>query len=243
MKKIALLLAVVLVAMMAVTGCSSKKTLKMATEAGFAPYEYYEDGKIVGVDVDIANEIAKELGMELEIIDMEFNSITTSVDTGKADFGGAGMSITEDRLKEVDFTVEYATSQQVVVVMDTNTEIAAPEDIDGKNVGVQLGTTADMYISDEMPDVTLSQFNKYAEAVEALKIGRIDAIVMDALPAEELVAANEGTKILDGELFTDRYAFCVKKGNTEMLDAINKVLNRLIEEGKIEEFTLNHTAA
>ena len=242
MKKIALLLAVVLVAMMAVTGCSSKKTLKMATEAGFAPYEYYEDGKIVGVDVDIANEIAKELGMELEVIDMEFNSITTSVNTGKADFGGAGMSITEERLKEVDFTVEYATSRQVVVVLDSNTDIATPQDIDGKNVGVQLGTTADMYIADEMPNVTLSQFNKYAEAVEALKIGRIDAIVMDALPAEELVAANEGTKILDGELFTDSYAFCVKKGNTEMLDAINKVLNRLIEEGKIDEFTLNHTA-
>lgn len=228
-------------------GCSGdSKKLVMATEAGFRPYEYYEGTDIVGVDVDIAREIAKEMGRELVIENMEFSAITSAVDSGKADFGAAGMSVTPERLEEVDFTIEYATSKQVILTLNSSTIVEA-KDLIGKNVGVQLGTVADMALTDpdaeEYQGINVKQYNKYMEAVNELTAGRLDAIVLDVLPAQELLSMDENLVVREKELFTDVYAFCVKKGNTEMLDAINKVMQRLIDEGKIEEYTATHTAA
>ena len=260
LKKLALLLAVVMVAALALTACGGESgssgsdsasddasgstatngQLVMATEAGFAPYEYYGEGnEIVGVDVDIANEIAKAMGKELVISDMNFDAILSAVSSGKADFGAAGLSITEERLKEVDFTIEYATSKQVIIVKE-GSDITSSDDLAGKTVGVQTGTTADLYISDEMPDTSVQQYTKYMEAASDLLNGRIDAIVMDSLPADELVKANAGLVILEKELFTDKYGMAVKKGNTELLNQLNEVLQKLMDEGKIEEYTINH---
>lgn len=242
MKKICVALCMALtITLLAGCGGGSKK-LVMATEAGFRPYEYYEGTDIVGVDVDIAREIAKEMGRELVVENMEFGSIIPAVNSGKADFGAAGMSVTEERLQQVDFTIEYATSKQVIMTTQ-DSEIMEDTDLAGKNVGVQLGTVADLALEEDYPDVKVVQYNKYMEAVNDLINGRIDAIVLDVLPAQELLSMNDSLVIREKELFTDVYAFCVKKDNTEMLNAINKVMQRLIDEGKIEEYTATHSAA
>ncbi|WP_312640782.1 ABC transporter substrate-binding protein [Hydrogenoanaerobacterium sp.] len=216
--------------------------LIMVTEAGFAPYEYYDGQNVVGVDVDIAKEIAAAMGKELVVKDIAFDSIIPEINAGKADFGVAGMSITPERLETVDFTIEYATSKQVVVVKKDNTAIKTPEDIKGKKVAVQLGTVADIVVSEDYPDCTLIQQKKYLAAAEDVKSGKADCIVMDALPAEELVKENPELVILEQELFTDKYGMAVKKGNAALLEQINAVLQKLMDEGKIAEFTLNHTS-
>jgi polar amino acid transport system substrate-binding protein len=148
--------------------------------------------------------------------------------------------VTPEREEEMDFTIEYATSKQVVVVKKDAGKIASPEEVtEGTIVGVQMGTTGDFYCEDLGCEV--KQYNKYAEAAMELKNDKLDCIVMDSLPAEQLVAANDDLEILDGELFTDKYAIAVKKGNTELVEQMNEVLQQLIDEGKIDEFTINHT--
>lgn len=223
------------------TSADNGGKLIMATEAGFAPYEYTEDGStVIGVDVDIANEIAAAMGKELEIQNMTFDGALLAVQQGKADFAAAGISVTEDRKQAMDFSVEYATSKQVVVV---NKEAMAVQSVDGITtetvVGVQTGNVADGYCTEQGWNV--KQYNKFMEAALDLKTDKIDCIVMDSLPAEQMVAANSDLVILDGELFTDKYAIAVQKGNTELLDQINAVLQQLMDEGKIDEYTINHT--
>lgn len=213
--------------------------LVMVTEAGFAPYEFYEGEEIVGVDIEIAKKIAEKTGKELEIKDTDFDSIINEVKTGKADFAAAGLSITEERLEEVDFSVEYAVSKQVIVVKNES-EAESIEDFNGKKVAVQLGTIADLFLSDENPEIELIQHKKYLLAVEDLKADKVDAIVLDSLPAQEIVDKNPELKILEKELLTDKYGIAVQKGNTELLKDINEVLQELMENGKIEEYTIKY---
>ena len=216
-----------------------KEKIIMVTEAGFAPYEFYEGEEIVGVDVEIAKKIAEKTGKELEIKDTDFDSIINEVKTGKADFAAAGLSITEERLQEVDFSVEYAVSKQVIVVKDESSAESI-EDFNGKKVAVQLGTIADLVLSDENPEVELVQHKKYLLAVEDLKADKVDAIVLDSLPAEEIINKNPELKILEKEVLTDKYGIAVQKGNTELLNQINEVLNELMNSGKIQEYTINY---
>lgn len=237
MKKIFLVLMLPLL----LTGCGKNDDeLVMVTEAGFAPYEYYEGGEIVGVDIDIANEIAKELGKKLVIKDIAFDSIVNEVKSGKADFAAAGISYSDERAKEVDFTVNYATSKQVVIVTE-DSDISLPEQIKDKKVAVQLGSIADTYVTENYKDATITRQKKYLAAIQDLKTGKVDCVVMDELPAQEILKENSGLKILDKELTQDKYGMIVKKGNKELLDSINKVLNRLISEGKISEYVIKHT--
>lgn len=237
MKKIFLVLMLTLL----LTGCGKNDDeLVMVTEAGFAPYEYYEGGEIVGVDIDIANEIAKELGKKLVIKDIAFDSIVNEVKSGKADFAAAGISYSDERAKEVDFTVNYATSKQVVIVTE-DSDISLPEQIKDKKIAVQLGSIADTYVTENYKDATITRQKKYLAAIQDLKTGKVDCVVMDELPAQEILKENSGLKILDKELTQDKYGMIVKKGNKELLDSINKVLNRLISEGKISEYVIKHT--
>lgn len=237
MKKIFLVLMLTLL----LTGCGKNDDeLVMVTEAGFAPYEYYEGGEIVGVDIDIANEIAKELGKKLVIKDIAFDSIVNEVKSGKADFAAAGISYSDERAKEVDFTVNYATSKQVVIVTE-DSDISLPKQIKDKKVAVQLGSIADTYVTENYKDATITRQKKYLAAIQDLKTGKVDCVVMDELPAQEILKENSGLKILDKELTQDKYGMIVKKGNKELLDSINKVLNRLISEGKISEYVIKHT--
>ena len=225
-----------------VSGCSFKDDNKLilVTEAGFAPYEFYQNGEIVGVDIDIAKEIAKELGKELVVKDVSFDFLINEVKSGKADFAAAGISITDERKKQVDFTDEYTVSNQVVVVKK-DSPITSFDEISNKKIAVQLGTVADLYVSDNYPDATLVQHKKYLSAVEDVKANKVDCLIMDELPAKEIVKANSGLKIMDGILFQDRYGMIVKKGNDKLRKQINKVLKRLIDDGTIETLVLKYS--
>ncbi len=211
----------------------SQEVLVMATNAEFPPYEYYDGGEIVGIDAEIAAAIAENLGMTLEIEDMAFDSIVTSVATGKADMGVAGMTVTEDRLENVNFTDPYATATQVVILRE-DSEIADTDGLEGKTVGVQLGTTGDLFAED-IPDVTVERYNKGFEAVQALSQGKIDAVIIDQEPAKVFVEENEGLKILDEAYTVEEYAIAVAKDNTELLEQINGALAELKESGKLDE--------
>lgn len=241
MKKI-LRLSLCFICLIVMVGCGKKddNKLVMVTEAGFAPYEYYENGEIVGVDVDIAREIAKELGKELVIKDIAFDSIINEVRTGKADIGAAGISYSDERAKKVDFSVNYSVSKQVVIVKN-DSFINSINDINDKKIAVQLGSVADTYVTENYKNAEIVRQKKYLAAIEDLKVGKVDLVVMDELPAKEIIEKNSGIKILDGELTSDSYGMIVKKGNTELLETVNKVLNRLSSDGSIDNFIIKHT--
>ena len=235
-------LGLIIFIMILMCGCTKKNEneLIMVTEAGFAPYEYYENGEVVGVDVDIAKEIAKYLGKKLVVKDIAFDSIINEVKTGKADFGAAGISYSDDRAKNVDFSINYAISKQVVIV-NNNSSITNVNGISNKKIAVQLGSIGDGYVTSNYKNSEIVRQKKYLQAIEDLKSDKVDCVVMDELPAKEIVSKNEGIKILDGSLTNDSYGMVVKKGNKELLDAINIVLQKLKDEGKIDEFIIKHT--
>ena len=235
-------LGLIIFIMILMCGCTKKNEnqLVMVTEAGFAPYEYYENGEVVGVDVDIAKEIAKYLGKKLVVKDIAFDSIINEVKTGKADFGAAGISYSDDRAKNVDFSINYAVSKQVVIV-NNNSSITNVNGISNKKIAVQLGSIADTFVTEKYKSANVVRQKKYLAAIEDLKTGKVDCVVMDELPAKEIVSKNEAIKILDGSLTNDSYGMVVKKGNRELLDAINMVLQNLKDEGKIDEFIIKHT--
>ena len=239
-KKI-LSICLVFILTLILSGCGKNKNeIIMVTEAGFAPYEYYENGEIVGVDVAIAKEIAKELGKKLVVKNVDFDSIVSELKSGKADFAAAGMSITEERKKQVDFTIEYVTSNQVVVVKK-DSSLNDITQLDGKRIAVQLGTVGDSYVTENYKNSEIHRQKKFLVAAEAVKNNKADCIVMDQIPAQQLVSQNPELKILDGILFKDSYGMAVKKGNTELLDTMNTVLQRLIDEGKIEEYIIEYS--
>lgn len=235
-------LSLLFICLIVMVGCGKKddNKLVMVTEAAFAPYEYYENGEIVGVDVDIAREIAKELGKELVIKDIAFDSIINEVRTGKADIGAAGISYSDERAKKVDFSINYSVSKQVVIVKN-DSFINSINDINDKKIAVQLGSVADTYVTENYKNAEIVRQKKYLAAIEDLKVGKVDLVVMDELPAKEIIEKNSGIKILDGELTSDSYGMIVKKGNTELLETVNKVLNRLSNDGSIDNFIIKHT--
>lgn len=246
MKKLtAVLLTVSVLAAMALTGCGKKSamekdTLVMATNAEFPPYEYYEGDTIVGIDAEIAQAICDELGKELVIEDMAFDSIISAIQSGKADFGAAGMTVDEDRLKNVAFTDPYAKASQVVIVKE-DSDIKTVADVEGKKIGVQLGTTGDMYAGDVSDDV--ERYNKGFEAVQSLLTGKIDCVIIDQEPAKVFVSENEGLVILE-EHFTDEdYAIALPKEDEELEKAFNEALAKLKESGKLDEIVAKYISA
>lgn len=209
-------------------------TLVMATNASFPPYEYYESEKIVGIDAEIAQLIADKLNMELEIKDMEFGSIIGAVQTGTADMGIAGMTVTEERLVSVEFTDSYAQGVQVVIVRE-DADISSPDDLEGKKIGVQENTTGDIYATDDFGDENVKRYSKGNDAVAALSSGIVDAVIIDNEPAKSFVAANTGLVILETEYAVEDYAIAIAKDNTELRDKINEALAELKEDGSIDE--------
>jgi len=252
-RALALVLAIALLAL-TFAGCSSSKsaveTIKkngkivMLTNAEFAPFEYVDGSAVVGVDADIAAEIAKELGVELEITNMAFDSIIDFVKTGKGDFGAAGMTVTDERKQQVDFSIEYVTSTQYIIVpKDVD---PATFDLNGKVVGVQQGTTGDMFYASVTDVFEAKEVKRYKSAVDAtadMALGRVDCVIIDELPAKKIAENNADSMICyDAGWEPENYAIAVQKGS-DLLPVINKVLERLIAEGKIDEYLLNHTAA
>ena len=217
--------------------------LVMVTNAEFPPYEYHEGDEIVGIDAEIAAAIADELGLELVIEDIAFDSIIPELVSGKADFAMAGMTVTEERKQSVDFSNTYAQASQKVIVQE-GSEIATPDDLAGKIVGVQLGTTGDLYVTDlEAEGTTVERFSKGFEAVQALSQGKVDAVVIDEQPAEVFVSQTEGLTILADSFTDEEYAVAVKKGNTALLNAINDALATLDDAGELDAIVAKYITA
>lgn len=217
--------------------------LTMGTNAEFPPYEYYEGGNVVGIDVEIMAAVAKEMGMELQVEDMAFDSIIPAISSGKVDVGAAGMTVTEERQASVDFTNTYAKASQMIIVKE-GSEIAGPADLEGKVIGVQLGTTGDLYCTDlEETGSTIERYNKGFEAVQALLQDKIDAVVIDGEPAKVFVEQSEGLKILEEAFTEEEYAMAVKKGNTELVDNINAALEKLEADGTLDEIVGKYITA
>lgn len=241
MKKILaviLTLCLLLPAVAALADDAEKPAIFMATNANFPPYEYKEDGEIVGIDAEIAAAIADKLGMELIISDMKFGAIITAVSTGKADFGMAGMTVTEQRLQSVNFSTTYATGIQVIIVKE-DSPITSVDDLGAEGasylIGVQKDTTGHIYCVDDYGDDHVLAYDNGADAVEALKTGKVDCVIIDNEPAKAFVAANEGLAILETEYVIEDYAIAVALENTELLDKINAALAELTAEGVIKE--------
>ena len=214
--------------------------LHMATNAAFPPYEMTSDnGGYEGIDVEIATLIAQKLGLELVIDDMEFGSVITSVQSGKADMAMAGLTVTEERKQNVDFTDSYATGVQVIIV-PVDSDIQTVDDLaNDKMIGVQDGTTGYIYCSDTVDnggygEDHVTSYTNGAMAIEALKGGKVDAVVIDNEPAKQFVAVNDGLKILDTEYLVENYAIGVSKDNPALCEAINNALKELISDGTVQ---------
>ncbi len=226
-------LAAVMTLSLAGCGGEKKTTLVMATNAEFPPYEYRDGENFAGIDVEIAQAIAADMGLELVIEDMQFDSIVPAVQSGKADIGVAGMTVTEDKLQNIDFSISYTTAAQVVIVTN-DSPITSPADLEGKTIGVQLGTTGDNY-SSEIENAKIERYNKGFEAVQALGQKKIDAVIIDREPAKVFVSQNEGLKILDEDYTVEDYAIAIAKGNQELLEQVNNSLTKLRETGRLQE--------
>lgn len=215
-------------------GDIQKEYIVMGTNAEFEPFEYREGTEIVGLDVDIAKAIAEKLGKELKIEDMEFNTVLSQLSMGSVDFVAAGLTVDEERSKQVDFSDTYFKTKQAIIVREDNTDIKVAEDLVGKAVGVQLGTTGDKYVS-TTKGVECVPFDKGSLAVMDLINGRIDAVVIDEQPAKRMVEAQTGLKVLDVAFVEEEYAIAVKKGDAELQAAINEVLAEIKADGTYDE--------
>ena len=245
-KKLIIILAIVLVVAVAAAWffmAQPKKsggTLTMVTNASFPPYEFVEGDKIVGIDAEIAQAICDKLGYELNIVDMEFDSLIAAVQSGKADFAMAGMTVTEERKQMINFSDSYATGIQAVIVKE-DSAITTVDDLfaDGANhaIGVQLSTTGDLYTTWDIEEEnlgTISRFPNGNEAVMALLNGKIDCVVIDNEPAKAYVAANDGLKILETEYAVEDYAAAIAKDKEDLLVKFNGALKELIADGTVK---------
>ena len=234
MKKI-LLAGMIVIAGMGLMACGKAESgkLVMSTNAEFEPYEYHDGDKIVGIDPDIAEAIANKLGLELVVTDTAFDSIIPEVSSGKADMGMAGMTVNEDRKKNVDFSDTYASSKQVIIVKN-GSDIKGADDLKNKTIGVQLGTTGDIQGSN-IEGVTMERYSKGFEAVQALSQGKIDAVLIDKQPAQYFIKDQADLSILDEAFAEEDYAIAFKKGNTELKDKVNKALEELKADGTIDK--------
>ncbi|MBQ2753753.1 MAG: transporter substrate-binding domain-containing protein [Firmicutes bacterium] len=219
------------------TTTETKETLIMGTNAEFPPYEYHEGDAIVGIDAEVAAAIAEKLGMDFKIEDMAFDSIIPAVQAGKVTMGMAGMTVTEERLLEVDFTDTYATGVQVVIVKEGSAITSVDSLFEGGyTIGVQTGTTGDLYTTWDLEDeglATVERYNKGADAVQALVTDKIDCVVIDNEPAKAFVAENEGLAILDTEYAVEDYAICMAK-DSPLYEDVNNALKELIADGTVQ---------
>lgn len=259
MKKLSIaMLSMVLAGSMLLTGCGGGNTqsaddtasdtteqsetaenteggvLRMGTNATFPPYEYVdENNEVAGIDADIAAAIADKLGMELEITDMAFDSLIPALQSDTIDIVLAGMTVDPERAESVNFTDSYATGVQVIIVPE-DSDIASPDDLEGKNIGVQTGTTGDLYCTEQYGQEYVKQFDNGPLAVAALLNGQIDCVVIDNEPAKNYVAANQGLKILETAYANEEYAAAIAKDNTELYDQVNTAIQELKADGTID---------
>ena len=217
--------------------------LTMSTNAAFPPYEMTTDsGDLEGIDIEVAGAIAKKLGLELQVDDMDFDAALLAAQQGKSDIVMAGVSVTEERQKVMEFSDSYATGVQVIIVKE-DSEIASVEDLEGKMIGTQRGTTGNIYCTDDYGEDHITTYDNGLTAVQALMNGQVDCVVIDQEPAKAFVAANQGLKILDTEYVSEDYAIGMAKGNTALQSAVNKALAELQEDGTVQSIVDKYIAA
>lgn len=244
MLKSILAISLVAVMVLAFAGCGDKggDKLIMATNAEFPPFEFIAAngngvcGEFDGIDVVIASEIAKDMGVELAVSNMDFNSIIPAVKSGKADIGIAGMTVKPDRLENVDFSTPYWVAVQTIIIKEDNAAITNVETLKGKKVGVVTGYTGDLTLS-EIDGIDLARYQKGIDAVQDVINGKLDAAVIDSPTAASFIAKNPGLKgVTDDTVFEkEEYAVAIQKGNKELLDKVNATIERLNADGKIGE--------
>ena len=250
MKKILTLALAALMTMLACASCGgSGDALVMATNAEFPPYEYFEGDKIVGIDAEIAEAISAKIGAELTIEHVDFDSIIPGVQSGKYDFAMAGLTVTDERKEQVDFSTSYATGVQVIVVKE-GSAITSADDLFAEGashkIGVQLATTGDLYTTWDLEDAglaTIERYNKGADAIMALTSDKVDCVVIDNEPAKVFVQNNPGLVILDTEYVTEDYAIAVGKENTELMTKIETALTELIADGTVASIIAKYIPA
>lgn len=217
--------------------------LTMSTNAAFPPYEMTaDDGSFEGIDIEVAQAIADKLGLTLQVDDMDFDAALLAVQNGKSDMVMAGVTVTEERQKVMDFTDSYATGIQSIIVPE-DSDIASIDDLAGKTIGTQRGTTGYLYCVDEFGDDAVIAYDNGLTAVQALNNGQVDCVVIDNAPAQEFVAANQGLKILETPYAEENYAIGVAKGNTALLDAINGALAELQADGTLQSIVDKYITA
>ena len=246
MKKITVIVLAFVLILGLFAGCGAKNTMTleegkliMSTNAEFPPYESTDDsGNFIGIDIEIAQEIAKKLGLELVIDNMEFTAALEAVQQGKSDMVMAGVTVDEDRLMVMDFSDTYATGVQVVIIKDGSD--VTMDNLGEKMIGTQLGTTGYIFASDSPDNGGYGEdhvigYDNGITAVQALMNGQIDAVIIDNAPAQAFVDANPGLTILEGEWAVEDYAIGFAKGNTELQEAVNQALAELIADGTVQK--------
>jgi polar amino acid transport system substrate-binding protein len=238
MKKILNVLLITMM-MLSLAACGGKKeevkkSIYVGTNAEFPPFEYLEEGKITGFDMELIDEIAKEMGTEIKIEDMTFDGLLPALQAKKVDVVIAGMTATEERKKAVSFTAPYYTASQVIVVREGDESIKSFDDLKGKKVGVMLGFTGDLVVS-EIEGVTVERYNASYAGIMALQADKVDAVVLDSEPAKNFVAKNEGLAIAEADAAEEEYAIAVRKEDKELLEKLEKALKSVKEKGTYDE--------
>ena len=217
--------------------------LTMSTNAAFPPYEMTTDsGDFEGIDVEIAGAIAKELGLELQIDDMDFDAALLAAQEGKSDIVMAGVTVNEERMKVMNFSNSYSTGVQVVIVPE-DSAITTVDDLADHMIGTQRGTTGNIYCEDDFGADHVTTYDNGLTAVQALNNGQVDCVVIDSAPAQEFVKANPGLKILETEYVTEDYAIGISKENTALLDAVNAALKKLQDDGTVQSIVDKYISA
>lgn len=207
----------------------------MVTEALYEPYEFYKDGEIVGIDIEISKEIAKRLNQSLQIEDVEFSNVFNELNNNNAQFCAAGLTITDERAEQVDFSIPYITTKQVMLVKKDSIYVNL-DDLKGKTISVQIGTAVEKYILDKYSNSEIIYTNSTPESITDVLLGKAEAVAMPYENALKVIEENKELRILEQPLYEAKYGIAVKKGNNELLEQINNILNQLINEGKIEEY-------
>lgn len=236
MKKLVAMMMVAVLGL-AVVGCGKKADdtkITMGTNAEFEPFEYMSGNEVVGFDVEISKLIAEAVGKELVVENMGFDALIPALENKKIDFVAAGMTVTEERAKQVDFTDAYYNSTQVIIVAEDGSAVASAEDLKGKTIGVQIGTTGEALAKD-IEGTNIESYQAGYAAVMSLQNGKLDAVILDQEPASKLVETTEGVKILDEALSKEEYAIALPKGNEELLKQINETLKKIKEDGTYDK--------
>ena len=230
-KKIIIITSLLLISLMAFMSCSKKENkLYVGTNAEFVPFEYREGDQIVGFDVDLINEVAKIIKQDIEFVDMAFDGLLPALQSKKIDIIIAGMTATEERKKFVNFSEPYYNSQQSILVHRDNNDIIGFDSLEGKNVGVVLGYTGDLIVS-EMSNVNAQKYGATSEAIIALKSKKVDAVVLDYEPAKQYFNQNDDLKLVITDSKNEEYAIAMRKEDTELLKKVNDALNTIKENG------------